>query len=313
MGGIITNTGLSDDQTLTPAPDVPPESYLSQDAMNQSISAVAALIGGDPLVKDLMVTAQQEGYTGVIAWLAKNVGALIALIIQSAAPILVPIGQGIVTAITPAIAGIGDIFGTLSASYVAEVTRHYSMEAGGATKSSGTPMGNAAQAAFDSIVAPISFFTSGSDPSTDGAGTRNLQQTLGVIVQLHLITWVINVVSNLTGIGALHYINSFNEVLLAALNTRALSRVAMRPYLNTMIVEPITGELNTKWPLKSPAASSDIKQYIRNGITADQLRVNMAKLGYNADVTAQLLLDTAPAEGVRWEPQNSLTRRVTSG
>jgi len=290
--GLVTNPP-DEGTSLTPAADVPPESFLSaQDVANGAIGTAQKVLS-DPLIQQLLGLAKTSPQVQILVFVAKNLGKFLEVIIQNAAPAVAEEAKALVDATTPLIAEVSDVFGVLAKAYVGEISRHYSMNKGADTTSTGTTTGNAASYAFDSIVAPIAFFSSGSDPTQDGAGMRNIQQTLGVIVQVHLATWVINVVSNLTGVGALKFMNSFNEVILAALNARALGRLAMKPYINTMITEPATAELNEKWPIKSPAASSDIKQYIRSGISSDQLQKNLSRLGYSPEVVAQLLLDTA--------------------
>lgn len=290
--GILTNPP-AEGTPLTPAADVPPESFVSTADLTAGITGIGEALSGDALIQGSLQVLKVGGELALLIYLFTHIKEVVALYKKYVAPTLGEIGGAIVEGATDLLTPVADLFGQLSAVYVKEISRHYSMEKGAGTVSTGTPAGNAAQYAFDSIVAPIAFFSSGSDPTQDGAGARNIQQTLGVIVQIHLVTWVVNVISNLTGIGTLHFINSFNEVILAALNARALSRLAMRPYVNTMITEPATAELNTKWPLKSPAASSDIKSYLRGAVANDTLIASMKRLGYSPEVTAQLLLDNA--------------------
>ena len=294
MGGVITNPPPPDEGTqLTPAADVPPESYLPQGTITDATVAIGEAVYNHPLVQAGIAVAKGEGMQAFIAWVLKNIADLLQLFIKYLSPELVGIGNILVKAITPLIADVSDIFGELSKAYVQEVTRHYSLSQDGGIDHKGTPTGNAAKYAFDSIVAPIAMFTSGADPSKLGSGQKNIQQTLGIIVQLHLITWVLNVMSNITGIGQLKFFNSFTEVLLTAISARRLSSFAMRPYINTMITEPATAELNTQWPIKIPSASSAVKDYIRGAITSDKLIAQMKRLGYSPEVTAALLLDTA--------------------
>lgn len=292
MGAGLTSNPPSEGTTLTPAADVAPESFLTQDQLSAAASNFAAQIAKSPQVQQARETYQAHGWVGLLDFLAKHVGELLEDFVKALSPELVPVGKALVQAITPAITALSDIFAELSKAYTAEIARHFAQGEGKDGINRGTPGGNAAGYAFDSIVAPIAFFSSGTDPSKDGAGKQNIQQTLGIIVLLELVTWVINVISNLTGIGTLHFINSFTEVLTSALNCRSLSRLAMRPYINTFITEPATGELNEQHTLKSPSASADIRAYVRGAVTRDQMMHTMARQGYKPEVVAQLLLDS---------------------
>lgn len=284
------------DGGFTPPPaafDVPPDTPFQAGEIAAGAAEIAGGILADKFVTEIVQVFKVGGELALLIFLIKHVKDILALWNTYVAPLLKDVGKSVVEGATQLIEPVADLFGTLSEAYVSEITRHYALEHGGGTASKGTPAGNAAKYAFDSIVAPIAFFTSGSSPDQNGAGARNIQQTLGVIVQLHLITWVVNVISNVTGLGTLKFMNSFTEVILDALNARSFSRVAMRPYLNTFVAEPATKELNTQWPLKTPSPSNDVKEFIRGQISVGELQARNKGLGFDENKTAQLVLDTA--------------------
>ena len=91
----------------------------------------------------------------------------------------------------------------------------------------GAPIGmsGGAQALFDGVMSPLMGLTSAANPATAGAGQVNAQYTLGGIMGIHLHTWMINILSNLTGVGVLKFINSFDECITGALTPARLAVV----------------------------------------------------------------------------------------
>lgn len=298
MGSGFTNNPPDEGTPLPPAEDVQPQSFLTGDQLGEGAKGVIDKLSTSGALKDLLTEVGTKGGVGFYVWLSKHAPDLLKLMIEASGPKMLEFGKSLVETYTPLIASFSDIFGGLSGAYTAEVTRHYSANQGGEVQHAGTPAGNAAKYAFDNIVAPIATFTSGADPSQPGAGEKNIQQTLGILVQLHLITWVLNVTSNLTGIGQLKFFNSFTEVLTTALGARRLSRAAMGPYINKFITGPATGDLNEKWPVVEAGASAAIKQYLRGGIDQAALVKRLKRMGFDEEVVAQLLLDTAKLMGV---------------
>lgn len=161
----------------------------------------------------------------------------------------------------------------------------------------------AAAGMFDSILAPLAGLYGAKNPAESGAGEVNAQYSLGSIISLHLNTWAINILSNLTGLGVLKWINSFDDVITAAVNSRSLGRIALRPYLDKFMATPLRRDLNEKLPLEPGSASNLIKGYIRGALSREKLIRKMRGLGFAEEVVEDLLLDTAKllsTEAVVW-------------
>lgn len=202
-----------------------------------------------------------------------------------------PVLAALVQALTQILLPVAGMAGGLSSTFVSMLAGAIGKGAGGPGEQAGAAAGIAGQYAYDNIVAPMAGITGATDPTTAGAGEANIQRTLGGIVEMHLVTWVINLLSNLTGVGALKFMNSFSEVMTSALNVRGMSRLCMRPYMDTMITKPATHELNTKFPLNFTSESSIVKAYLRGAYTADQFRAKMRAEGYDDTWATQALLD----------------------
>ncbi len=298
MGSGFTTNPPDEGQPLPPASDVDAQSFLTEADLGKAAKGIVDQAASADGIKDLAKSMALYGPLGVFVWAAKYAFPLLKIGFEEGKPFIVDAGKTLVETITPLIASLSDVFGELSGSYTAEVTRHYSTQKGGDVQSKGTPAGNAAKYAYDSIVAPIATFTSGADPSQAGAGEKNIQQTLGILVQLHLITWVLNVVSNISGIGQLKFFNSFTDVLTTAMGARGLARNAMKPYVTKFITEPAINDLNTAWPIADPSAASVLKMFIRGAIDQPEMARRLKKLGYSEEVAGQLYLDAARLMGV---------------
>lgn len=165
------------------------------------------------------------------------------------------------------------------------------------------PAGDATKVVFDQILAPMLNLLTPSSPGKAGAGEANAQHILGTIISMHLSTWMINIISNLTGLGALKWINSFDDAVTAGISARGFSRMATRPYLQTYVVDPATRDLNTRWPLEIGSVSQLIKRYIRGNISRERLKEVLRGKGFDDAVVEDLLLDTAKllsVEAVVW-------------
>ena len=229
----------------------------------------------------------------IVAWFVKALTKVLADMETEAVAEIAPVVGLLVQSVVKLLLPVAGFMGDLSGQYVQMIAGGLGTAKGGDAANAGAAAGIAAGYAYDHIVAPLALITSNSDPSKAGTGLANVQKTLGGIVSAHLITWVVNVISNLTGVGALKFINSFNEVITSALNARSMSRLCMKPYMDTFITKPSTNELNSMFALNHGSAAGIIKEYLRGGLTADAMRVELRKLGYNDDVVAQLLMDTA--------------------
>ena len=224
---------------------------------------------------------------------AELLAQLILKALEKGAEYLIPILQAVLIAVTKILKPGMDLLGTLSSAYVQQFVEQQKAIAPGAAGKGPSGLKPAAAGLFDSILAPLGFLVGGANPAQTGAGETNSQFVLGSIVGIHLSTWMVNIISNLTGLGALKWINSFDDVITAALSSRSLSRMAMKPYLMKYIGEPLDRDLNLKLPLDSFGPSTLVKTFLRGGITRDQLVAKMRGKGYAENITEQLLLDTA--------------------
>jgi hypothetical protein len=238
-------------------------------------------------------TGSLFGFSTFIAFLihlaTDEAGSLEKKALSAGGPIL----QAIVEGLTDVLLPLAGTAGTLSSTFVAMLAGAIGKGKGVKGEADGASAGIAGQYAYDNIVAPMAGITGATDPTTTGAGEANIQRTLGSIVEIHLVTWVINLLSNLTGVGALKFMNSFSEVMTSALNVRGMSRLCMRPYMDTMITKPATHELNTKFPLNFTSESSIVKAYLRGAYTATEFRAKMRAEGYDDTWATQALLDAS--------------------
>jgi len=220
-------------------------------------------------------------------------GILVKDTFEAVFPVLMPILQTLLDTAFQDLGPVKELFAALSRQYVGLFVDEQRGYSPGHPRSATTPIGGVASAAFDGILAPLGFLGGGSDPSQAGSGFANSQYVLGSLVNLHLSTWVVNVLSNLLGLGALHFINSFDEVILSAMNTRAFGRLAFRPYLDMFMVQPTKRDLNLQHPLQDPGPESIIKAYVRGELTAEQMKYELRKKGLNDEYSAAILVDTA--------------------
>jgi len=228
-----------------------------------------------------------------VAWFISEITNFLLKLEKSAIPELQPVFQALVEAVTTLLLPVAGMAGSLSSTFVAMLAGAIGKGAGGAGEQAGAAAGVAGQYAYDNICAPMAGITGATDPTTAGAGLANTQRTLGGIVQLHLVTWVVNLLSNLTGVGALKFMNSFTEVMTSALNVRGMSRLCMKPYMDTMITKPATHEMNALWPLNLTSEASIVKAYLRGAYTSDQYRAKMRAEGYDDTWATQALLDAS--------------------
>jgi hypothetical protein len=153
------------------------------------------------------------------------------------------------------------------------------------------PAGDATKLVFDKIMAPLLGLVTPASPRDVGGGETNAQHILGTIISLHLSTWMVNIISNLTGLGALKWINSFDDAITSGISARGFSRMATRPYLDAFVVKPATRDLNRQYPLELGSVGGLMKRYNQGRITSEKLKSYLKGLGYDDDVVADLLLD----------------------
>ena len=281
--------------TETPPPeaiDVPPENAF--DVQSFTTGVIAELQAKGVLPKDTAdalskISNPWAAFFGVLAALGwPTLQKLEGAGVEAAEPFLKEL-LGVVNAVfNPLMRILRDLTGVYVQQFV---DQQKAIQPGQATAG---PIGlpSVAGGLFDSILAPLGFFYGGVNPATPGAGERNSQYALGSIVAIHLSTWMVNIISNLTGLGALKWINSFDDVITGAISSRGLSRLAMRPYLAKFMGDPLTRDLNLKLPLEIGSPAGLIKRYIRGNMSQEELKFRLRGKGYDDAVVEDLLLDT---------------------
>lgn len=281
------------DTNPPPAPDYPPENNFDPSSFVSGITKAlqeAGVVNKDGSINVLSIA---NPWVTLLTWLAKEAFPLVLIgensIIALAEPFLKLLLEVVIQILKPGT----EVLGGLTSVFVKTLVD--SLKGGSAKAGARSSFDGAAgaAAAFDNILSPLGMISGQADPAEPGAGYQNSQYTLGAMIQIHLYTFMINVVSNVTGIGALHWINSFDQAVLSAMNVRNMSRIALKPYMDTYIAQPVTRDLNRAHQLNDPGAASIVKTFIRGGLTAEQIRGKMAEKGFSPDVTAQLLLDYA--------------------
>jgi DNA-binding transcriptional regulator YhcF (GntR family) len=285
--------GFNEGTPPAAAPEYPPENNIDI-ASSLRMGAQEAIRLGLLKPEGSLKTAHEPG------WLEKELiasikdggdmlGLAFGAVAEGAEPILAALLKAILAAMEPAVNLGGDLAHVFVGSLVDHLTGRTTV-----TSSSMEPgEQGAVKGMFDGIMSPLMGLTAAADPSQPHSGEQNAQYTLGALVAVQLHTWIINIVSNLTGIGVLKFINSFDECITGSLNARALGRGAMKPYLEKFIATPLTNDLNVAMPLAIGSASQLIKRYLRGNITADDLKAALRKQGYDDEVVADQLLDAA--------------------
>jgi hypothetical protein len=276
-----------------PAPDYPPENAIDIGAAigtawtaMQKAGAVSATgahkIAYEPgwLIKELISGAGMVG--DVLSTFLTEVGI-------GYEPILAAMLKLVLAILGPAVSLGGD----LAHSYVGILVDNLTGRTNVTSANMGPGAAGAAKGMFDGIMSPLMGLTAAQNPATAGAGQANAQYTLGALVSIQLNTWIVNIISNLTGVGVLKFINSFDECITGSLNTRALGRGAMKPYLDKFMATPLTRDLNVALPLAVGSSAMLIKRYLRGDIDGDGVKRELRKLGYDDSVAADILLDSA--------------------
>jgi hypothetical protein len=186
-----------------------------------------------------------------------------------------------------------EVLGEVTSQYVQQFVEQQKGVASGGLGKPPTGLKSPAAGLFDSILAPLGFLVGGENPANVGAGEANAQYVLGSIIGIHLSTWMVNIISNLSGLGVLKFINSFDDVVTSALSTRGLSRMALKAYTAKFIGDPLKRDLDYRLPLDIGSVAALVKRYIRGNMTAQELKFALRGRGYNDEVVADLLLDSA--------------------
>ena len=292
MASTTGSTGAGDtgsDGSYAPAASYTPAGTIDWAQMINALVAAAPGSGAPALDKAAASDAGTQTGLRLIAWLWSLVPADIREGGQITVDAIILIGQFLIAIIEKLLEPGKDILGALAGAYVSDFANEQRAmgRTGGATT---TPSGVASVAAgaYDSICAPLGL-TTGVDPSKNGAGQQNSQFVLGSLINLHLNTWLINIISNLTGFGFLKFINSFDDCILAAMNTRAMGRLAFKPYMQTLMVDPLTRDLQQQFPIKDAGTTAIIREFIRGATTSADMNTRLAQHGLGATYSAELL------------------------
>jgi hypothetical protein len=184
-----------------------------------------------------------------------------------------------------------DVFGNVTANYVDYFAQEQGRQRIGGPGNPSPGLQGAAAAAFDGILRPLGFMGGNTDPSQRGSGEAAAQWVLGCLINLHLNTWVVNEVQDVVGLGILKLFTAFDDVILSAMNTRSMGRLAFRPYMQTFMVDPAVRDLNIKWPLKDPGPGTIVKAYTQGHISYTEFLDKMREKGYASEVAATYITD----------------------
>ena len=276
-----------------PAPEYPPANDFDIASFTETV--VQVLQKHHVPGADALATAQSlaDAFARILAMGVNVSGDVLAAVFASLLEIWRPVLEALVKAAVVVMEPGMEVLGGLTSVYAQQFTKGQEQIKAGSPDSPRPTLQPVAAGMFDSILAPVAHLTTGANPAQVGAGEVNSKYILGSIISLHLSTWMVNIISNLTGLGALKFINSFDDVILAALSTRSLSRAAFKGYITKFVGDPLERDLNLKLPLDSFGPSTLVKTFLRGGLTRDQLVQKMRGKGYAENITEQLLLDTA--------------------
>lgn len=284
--------GFTGDGTPPPAPDYPPENAFDIQAFTSQLA--------DELVKRKILTPEGAlKWKHEPGWLEKEIlaiiadsGLAVAVFLRVVLEAMRPTLETLVTVASEVLEPGMETLANLTSVYVHGVGGIPPGETGGKLPVGSGPAAAPAGLVFDKIMAPLLNILTPRNPSSAGAGEENAQAILGTIVNLHLSTWMVNIISNLTGMGYLKWINSFDDAILSGISARGFSRLASKPYLEKYVVTPLTKDLNRAWPVTTGSVSQLVKRYIRGNMTAAELKAALRAQGFDDEVVADLLLDT---------------------
>lgn len=281
-----------------PAPDYPPENGFTPGDFATGVATELQKAGIINKDGSLNVLNALNPFVAFLTWLASRGVPLETLmeekIVEFYEPFLKQMVSGVETMLEPGMKILGD----LTSVYVKQFGSFKTSDG----KRTGAPgaahVTSVAQGMYDDILAPLEQSIGGANPATLGSGATNAHNALGSIVEIRLLTWLINIISNLTGIGTFKFINSFNTCITDAMNARSVERLASKPYLSKFILDPLTRDLNADHPITDLSAAQLIKAYVRGGITVEQLHQRMREKGFHEGLAPEFLLDTVKELGL---------------
>jgi hypothetical protein len=284
-----------------PAEEPPPENAFDiQSFVNQvfDVAQERGLMpkaGTDGRIEEpsLMGSEKAELFFRILGHLVKDTPEILTKLMEGATGVLGGLLSGWMSLITKLLQPGMQTLGGLTHDYVVAIAGQGLQKSPAGLPVPGGPAKDATSVVFDQIMAPLLGLLTPSSPGKVGAGEENAQHILGTIISLHLSTWMINILSNLSGLGFLKFVNSFDDAVTAGISARGFSRMATRPYLDTFVVKPGTRDLNRRYPLELGSVAGIIKRYTRGNITAEDLKFNLKGKGYDDETVADLLLDNA--------------------
>jgi hypothetical protein len=285
--------------TYPPAEEPPPENAFDVESFTQQILGVLQEQGFAPkadaeghLTQASVFDSEKAAlFFRILGHLAKDLPEILQKCVQGGAEIWMPVLKALVTLATGLLKPGMDVLGVLTHEYVTQVAGQGLEKSPAGLSVPGGPAKDATGFVFDQIMAPLLGLLTPSSPGRVGAGEENAQHILGTIISLHLSTWMVNILSNLTGLGFLKWINSFDDAITAGISARGFSRMATRPYLDKFVVTPAARDLNLRYPLEIGSVAGLLKRYVRGNMAPEELKAALRGKGYDDETVADLLLD----------------------
>ncbi len=285
--------------TYPPAEEPPPENAFDIQSFIMQLWGGAAEAGVTPKVDaegrlskaSIFGIEKVDTTLRILGYLTKLSPEILQKLVEGVAGMAEPFLKVLVSVATGILKpGMGLLAG-LTHEYVTQVAASGLETKPGEPSIGRGPAGDATKVVFDQIMAPLLGLVTPASPRDPGGGEKNAQHILGTIISLHLSTWMVNIISNLTGLGALKWINSFDDAITSGISARGFSRMATRPYLDTFVVRPATRDLFRQYPLELGSVGGLLKRYVRGNISAEDLKAALRGKGYDDETVADLLLD----------------------
>ncbi len=300
--------GFTDNPPPPPAPDYPPENVFDGELFFNNFTS--ALVKRGVITAEGAIKAKQEPgwFEKELLAIIRDTGTGLKIILEVLLEVAQPFLEQLVLAAGDILDPGMKTLGLLTNAYVRQMVGQ-----GQTTTPRGLPIPGGSQqdatsTVFDQIMAPLLNLLTPSNPDAAGAGDSNAKHIMGTIINLHLSTWAVNIISNLTGLGYLKWINSFDDAVTSGISARGFSRLASKPYLEKYVVTPLARDLNRQWPTTMPGTSALVKGYIRGALSRAEFIEMMRRAGYKEEVIEDLLLET-----VKLLPVDALVDLVNQG
>jgi hypothetical protein len=282
-----------------PAEEPPPENAFDIQSFTQQILGVLQAQGFAPkadaeghLTQSSVFDSEKAAlFFRILGHLIKDSPEILQKLVEAVAGMAEPFLKLLVTAATGILQPGMTVLSDLTGAYVRQVAGAGLEKSPGGLPVPGGAAKDATSVVFDQIMAPMLGLLTPSSPGKVGAGEENAQHILGTIISLHLSTWMINIISNLTGLGVLKYINSFDDAITSGISARGFARLATRPYLDTFVVKPGTRDLNIRYPLEVGSVGGLLTRYVRGYMTADEVKFALRGKGFDDETVADLMLE----------------------